>query len=520
MKKFTASLLVLIIFISLAVRLFKLADLPAILNRDEAGLAYNALLLKETGMDEWGRTWPLTLESFGDYKLPGYPAMLVVLFTFLPENDAVVRLPSVLAGVFLPVLAYVLLLRSKWDRVSALVGATVVAATPVFFFYSRIGFEAMVGLALLLWALYLLYRDPYSKLNRVTQDVLATVVWLVAALTYNTPLLLLPFFIPLVIFGRGYLHIKRWLTPVVGLVVVFGFLFANQLSLTQQKSGITIFTDETHRELANARYTSYTGPARMVFGSKYVYFAEVMSKNILATVSPRFMLTNGGSHPLHQPPNTGHLTVAIYLFGLLGILTALSVLLQQLFKKKKILKVFKKHSFEFLLVYISVVSLAPAVITVDAPHATRSLLFFFCLGIASAYAVKKLKKNIGTLFIVVTVLLFARYVSQYFEKYPTQQPELLQVGYDDVIREVDENTDGQVAVVDPDGYQYILTAWYLQTEPSVFYSTIVRQLPNTIGFKYGQQMDRYHFIGNAEDRVPEEKVVVEWKDGAWQVQHF
>ncbi|KKU82941.1 MAG: hypothetical protein UY10_C0019G0001, partial [Microgenomates group bacterium GW2011_GWA2_47_8] len=67
----------LVCFLVLAIpRIWQLGILPLALNRDEAALAYNAVLLAETGKDEWGRSWPLALQSFGDFKLIGYPAVL------------------------------------------------------------------------------------------------------------------------------------------------------------------------------------------------------------------------------------------------------------------------------------------------------------------------------------------------------------------------------------------------------------------------------------------------------------
>ena len=73
---------------------------------------------------------------------------------------------------------------------------------------------------------------------------------------------------------------------------------------------------------------------------------------------------------------------------------------------------------------------------------------------------------------------------------------------------------------DPDGFQYILTAWYLKTPPEEFFSTIIKQLPDKIGFKYGQQLSNYHFIANSDDRDESETVLVEWIDNKWKTSQF
>ena len=51
--KSTKILLLVIFFLGLSLRLFNVDKLPSILNRDEAALAYNAFLIKETAQDEW-----------------------------------------------------------------------------------------------------------------------------------------------------------------------------------------------------------------------------------------------------------------------------------------------------------------------------------------------------------------------------------------------------------------------------------------------------------------------------------
>ena len=127
-------LLSLIVLLGAALRLFQLGSIPAILNRDEAALAYNGYLLSQTGKDEWGKIWPPTLESFGDYKLPGYPLILAILFKFLPLSDGVVRLPSAFFGIILIVVAFQLALHSKLLHRQAFHLATIIAVSPIFMF--------------------------------------------------------------------------------------------------------------------------------------------------------------------------------------------------------------------------------------------------------------------------------------------------------------------------------------------------------------------------------------------------
>src|SRR5690606_22228506 len=115
-------------------------------------------LLRETGQDEWGRSWPVGLESFGDYKLIGYPLLLIPFLGLFGEADWVIRLPSILAGTALVPLAYVFVKQLGFKKQAALMMALLIAVSPVSIFYSRMAYEANVALTLLVAALVTLHQ--------------------------------------------------------------------------------------------------------------------------------------------------------------------------------------------------------------------------------------------------------------------------------------------------------------------------------------------------------------------------
>ncbi len=102
-------LLVLLIFlIALTLRIYKISDYPAGLNADEAAIGYNAYSLLSTGKDEFGHPWPLSFQSFNDYK-PGLYFYIVLPFVkFLGLNEFSVRLPSALLGSLTVIAVYFL----------------------------------------------------------------------------------------------------------------------------------------------------------------------------------------------------------------------------------------------------------------------------------------------------------------------------------------------------------------------------------------------------------------------------
>ena len=501
--KLTKILLLVIFFLGLSLRLFNVDKLPSILNRDEAALAYNAFLIKETAQDEWQTKWPLTFKSFGDYKLPGYPYLLAGLFTILPVNDFSTRLPSVLAGSFLILVAFFFakdVLRVK--KSSALLMSLLIAISPVFFFYSRIAFEANLALFLFVSGLYFLLKDKENFL-------LGSFFLFLAVLTYNTPLLLLPFLIPLLIYKIGWQKKKKWLKATILLALILVWAILNFYNLTSQKSGITIFSDQTVWEnFANYR-SNFNGIWQIVLGNKYVFYGQLIWQNLLESFSLNFLVKNGGSHPWHALPGYGHLFYLSYFLAIFMLIDILGEIVIAVFDKS-----FKKK--HLILFYLLIVALAPSVITVDSPHATRSLFFFFIfIALAVLFIdklikifVKQSKLILVSIICVLSVEGFF-YYRQYFLNYPGQQERILYSQFKDLIIESQEKySEESIAVIDDGGYQYVLTAWYLKVPSEQFFATMNYQQADHINFYYGEKLLNYHFIKNLEDRKATEKVVL------------
>lgn len=509
--KLNKILLALIFFLGLSLRLFRLENLPAILNRDEAALAYNALLIQESGKDEWQVQFPLVFKSFGDYKLPGYPYLLAFLFTFLPTNDFMVRLPSAIAGSLLIILAFYFakeVLRVK--NYSALLLSLLVALSPVFFFYSRIAFEANVALLLFVASLFFSFKAK-------KQYYLAGFLLFLAILTYNTPLLLLPFILPAIIWQNGLKNYKNWLTPIILFTSIFLFGIFNFYALASQKSSITIFNDPSIWQDFAFYRENLPDNLRVIFGNKYVFYAREIWKNFLESFSLDFLVIKGGSHPWHSLPATGHLFHLTYFLALFMFID----LLGELFIASDDKKLGKRN---LLFLYLLIISLAPSVVTVDSPHATRSLLFFFLLLCLAVMFLDRLstvfykqKKIILLLFFIILATESYFYYSKYFLIYPQKQPASLFTEYKDLLFKAErEHPKEKIAVIDEGGYQYILTAWYLQLASADFFSTIKYQNADAINFYYGERLLNYHFIKSLEDRNNEEKIVIDQKLGLFK----
>ena len=108
----TKVLLILILLLVTVLRFWQLGDYPA-LNADEASIGYDAYSLIQTGKDQHGNPWPISFQSFNDYK-PGLLVYLVLPFVkTLGLNVWAVRVPGALAGVGTVLVLYLLVKQLK-----------------------------------------------------------------------------------------------------------------------------------------------------------------------------------------------------------------------------------------------------------------------------------------------------------------------------------------------------------------------------------------------------------------------
>lgn len=522
--------LCVVILIGVILRWWQLGSVPSVLNRDEAALAYNAYLLKEVGRDEWNQPWPLALESFGDYKLPGYPLLLIGFFHFFGLSDAMTRAPSALAGVIFIVITYGVMMRLKTPTWLAVLTAGLVAITPLFVFYSRIAFEANVALMFFGVSWWLLLRpvpvtkkpSTFSWQSLAMSDCLAIMFILLGVFTYNTPFLLLPFMIVWLPLWRGLKKWRTWILPIIGMIAVLMLAASILLPITSQKSGITIFSDETVWRESVLYREQFSGIWQKILGNKYWYYAQLVVKNYLASFSPYFLVTRGGTHPWHQVTGGGHLYWVVYGLGWVGILRSLW-LMGRFLKDRQ--KPFPKS--EFLLLFWLVIGVAPAAITVDAPHATRSLFFVWAWVLLAGWGIWAMwdwAKNRRSLLTFLFLFLISVEAGQFGYRYFVQfagEHVMWKPGFQAVLEQANhDRPDSPIAVVDPDGYHYVLVAWYQRVTPGEYFESVIKQQPNQIGFRYGEQVGKWHFIARPEDRDPSEKAVIFWEDNTWQVELF
>jgi 4-amino-4-deoxy-L-arabinose transferase-like glycosyltransferase len=494
---------VLLILLGILLRLYQFGGVPVSLNRDEAALGYNAFAIQKSGIDEWGNRLPLMFKSFGDYKLPVYIYFLSPLLTLFSVHDAVIRLPSMLAGLWIVFVSYRLVLLLTKNNYQALMAAAMISLQPWAIFYSRMAYEANVGLALFLTSLWCGLRYLNGS-NRSL--VFVALLYLVSLFTYNSPLLLAPVIIVFLLVNQRYL-LRRRLTLAATVLVIAGIGGLILLPVSLQKKGITIFSDPTVISNQMKGYSQSTNVFNRLWWNRSIYPMRLMAENVFNSFKPDFLVTTGGANPWHSTPGKSHLLAITYGLGIVSMAAAIKRL--------------RYASLPWIVLFLG--SLLPAMITVDAPHATRSLFFLWLFSVSATVLITK---N-GFLRIIVPIVIVIEifwWSYLYFVSFPGSMhgnawPVGLKASLQHVKHEYEAGksvriTDARNQVITEDQL-YIYPLLYFQVDPATYIETANISPPDVAGMIRVNSFDRVSLV---EDNQRQNAIIIERnEDGIFKV---
>ncbi len=169
MKKFIQKywIVIGILVLATALRFWQLGATPPSPDWDEAALGYNAYSVLKTGRDEYGTFLPLTLRSFDDYKPPLYMYLTVPSVAAFGLSVWSTRLPSAVMGVLAVLGTYLLVSelialdakKNKYTQYLPAIVAFLLAISPWHIQFSRIAFEANVGVTINIWAFVCFFKS-------------------------------------------------------------------------------------------------------------------------------------------------------------------------------------------------------------------------------------------------------------------------------------------------------------------------------------------------------------------------
>ncbi len=444
---------------------------------DEVALGYNAYSILKTGRDEFGTWFPLALRSFDDYKPPLYTYLAIPPIALYGLSVWAVRLPSALFGVLAVLGTYFLVneilalsQHFRKDRTHlALLSAFLLSISPWHLQFSRIAFEANIGLTLNIWALVYFFKGLKSpRMLFVSSFLFGLTIYAYHSERIFVPLMV----IALAILFRSELSgIKRAVvgSSIIGILVVLPLVpvLINPTTLTRLR-GTSAFIDPTtllSRSVQKLIHDQETGnPWGIVFDNRRVVYAQKLIENYLAHFSIRWLFLTG-DNDRHHAPDSGLLYLwefPFLLWGIYGVFRA------------------DRRTAAFLFTWF-LIAPVPASPTSEVPHAIRTLVFlptfqiFTAIGLHQFFTyLRQQNKAKRTLFgagvLAIALFFTARYFNLYFVHLNREFSQFWQYGYKEAVEYVKERESQYEKIVVSTKLEqaYMFFLFYLKYDPSLY----------------------------------------------------
>lgn len=482
-NKFKILLFLTIFIVACVLRLYQVQNIPPGVNRDEASIGYTAYSILHTGRDEYGRLFPVSFESFGDWKLPLYIYVVVPFVYVLGLSELAVRLPSVIFGVLSVLLTFYFVKLLFRDNRLAFLTMFLAAISPWSIHLSRVESESNTAVFLVLLGM-ILFLKSLSKNWLIIPSLISL------ALTYftyagnhifTTLLIIGTFFI----YRDKIVKTKFTLIAIILFALMSGFIFYNTLLMADKTkiSGIGIFGDPSivHAKIEMPRNQHFNPQSFFVKIShnKIVFAGETIAKNYFNAFSPQFLFISGGTNHAHNIIDFGNMYLVEAPFLFFGLIYLFAI---------------KKGREKKLILLWFLIAPIAASITKDAPHTNRMFAIFPTLSIITAfgiiYFIKDFFKNsvVKKLLIVIVVFIFLinfiLYIDRYYIHFPRNEEKSWGLIYKNLIGELQKEDllNKQIIVSQPTHSPYIFFLFYTKYDPYRYQKEAIRYPKTADGF--------------------------------------
>ena len=421
------NLIILIFFIALFSRFYKLNLYPVSLSMDEVSIGYNAYSILNTGKDEWGEKLPLAFRSAGDYKPPVNVYLTVPSIYLFGLNEWGVRFPTAFFGALSVPLLILLLKEIGFKKAGFMGGGFWLSVSPWHVHFSRGGFEAVTALFFLLLGTLLFFKS--IKLKSYLYFQLSSLSFILSIWSYHAERLFVPLLMAFLVFYNWSKvkfvfnnRSKLFLVVFVSLVLFLPFIY------------ITFFTDAVReRALSTSILREQSLIKELNFGS-YDNFKDLIFDNDIYVILRHFMgkyfnyfdLKFWFWKGMHFTPSefldSGLFYMADMLFIIVGIYF--------LFKSKN-------NVLKGLSLFWFFAGPIPAAYAMNEQHALRALTWlpFFGLAYAAGFEYFNNMKNSAKIFFGYFLFLLLNLVlvsDIYFRQFPRFHADAWQYGYKEI----------------------------------------------------------------------------------------
>ena len=492
--------LILIIALAFLLRAAFVGSFPA-LYADEAAFGYNAYLLLHSGRDEFGRAWPMGLESFGDWKPPMSAWLSIPFIKLFGLNEFAVRLPSVILGTATVGIVYFLTREILKRSDLAAIATLLLAISPWHIVMSRMAM--LVGIEVFFVSLGVLglLRGLNSGSGGRAIRSFSGGWWIVSAIAFSgavysyygsrvtVPLVLLSFFL---VFRKDIAsHLRSaFLSGCVGIVLLlplFATAIRNPLVLTGRARTTSIFfNDNVRLQLWDSRTKAglqHIPPfVTRFFDNKFYYYSTDIIRRYVQHFSPPFLFFQGDHQAPFRTTGIGVIHILDLPFFLIGLLAIRKIMKTGLHVVEDSDSGRDGKKALFLCLYFF---LAPFVasLTFLTPAANRSFNLVIPWAIVTAFGIVSVLRHFSSitfLSVALGVAFYAISLSIFLFRYaietPQDYPRNWQVGKKELVQKVKPLLSSVDTIISTDhgGPAYIFFAFYLPITPEEFHRTIVR----------------------------------------------
>lgn len=496
-------LLLTILLLGSFVRLYRLTDFPVSVYSDEASLGYNAYSILQTGKDEFGRSFPVAFQSFGDWKtaLPAYLAIpSIYIFGLTPIG---LRLSDALIGSMC-VLGVYLLIKSLFENNThsikiALIGAFLFSISPWHILHSRTLLFEGLGLFFLIWSIYFFLKGLRYLNFFISAVCLSLSLYSYHSLRLVTPLL---FLFLLIRFRKKIIQIFQpflfFITMTLfGLLPLIGASIKTPDVLFGRAKYVSIFYDQGI-PLKIQDYERGDGLVQdpritnLFHNKPYQYSLDFLHR-YFSEFNGNFLFLDGDHATPFQISNMG----ILYIFDLIFLIGGIYIFIR-----------LYKQPGKFMFYWLAI-SILPAALTFLTPSSNRIFNSVFPFVVICALGIsyvtyKNKSKAIRAIISIGYAVSFAFFLHQYFIVMPQQHATWWHYGFKDLVALLmkEERSYDRIIMSDRLGVPYIFFLYNLSYDPKKFQSEAnVDFHRNDLGFIHVNSFGRFEFKRNFDWKI-------------------
>jgi hypothetical protein len=450
-------LLILLFLVSFFLRIYRYNYPPLLW--DEAALGYNAYSILHTARDEYGQFLPLIFKSFGDYKPGLYVYLTVPFVAIFGLNTLAVRLPSIILGSILPILAYFLIKKHSSSKLLPWFFALILTFNPYNIHFSRGAWETNILTFELLLASYFFLNKKYFW---------SSITFGLTLFTYQsgklTSLLLIAVLL-LINFSKDFLKkdfLLKFIFPLFlfSLPILYGLFFQHNGNRLEVVSLFSYPRSQTEKQeiITEGGLFDY-----QVFYNQIIFFSQNFLTRYFNHFSPQFLLTQGDwQDARNSAPYTGVLLIPSVIFLIIGLF--------------KYLTDIKKTPLGRLFFFWLLLAPIPAALTRDSVQAVRIMSFSLPLCYFAALGLELVIKKYNYLIIKIFIFglylgFFIYYGDLYLNHMVKKSPQDWLYGYQPAMEYTIKNMSGrQVYFTSFYGQPYIYYLFYTKYPPQKYQS--------------------------------------------------